>query len=710
MVWKRDEMINIQKTALLTLFHTELEKQKEHAILWWPICLGFGVSLYFSFKEEPNLLLWSLISFALGTGALTLKKQKKWSFLPLFVLCLISLGITAGTARSLFINAPQIQKEHRITKLEATVEKIEIRENSVRRLLLSDLDIERLAPSQTPHYIRITMRQKQELGKNIKVGDRISVLASLRPLSPPILPHGFDFQRFFYFKHIGGTGFTLSNPQVLETNLDVYGSKLNHSLFLLSESMKEEVHKTESEGNAIAQTFLTGDRALIKEETWLHLRESGLSHMLAISGLHVGLLSATVFFFVRLFLSLFPNISLRFPIKKIAAVAAFCAALFYTLLVGSSVPTVRACIMTGLFFLAMILNRSPFSVHLIASAAFVILLFRPESLISASFQMSFAAVMGLIIFYNSTRSFWSAHYAQEGWFRKIIFYFISVCATTVIATLVTSPFTLYHFQHIAVYGVLGNLLAVPIMAFIVMPMVALTFFLFPLGLVEYPLFFMKWGIETIMHISSWVGSLEGANFSMATLPFGSFCLFVMAGILLLSIRGKFKVIAFIPLFMALIIMWTTNLPDILLSQDGKLWGLYKEQTLYTQEARKGRFIKKQWDAYLGTQESKTLSFSPSGCSYGVCCDEDACRTEINSTKVSFLKRKYSIQTECSFSEIVIAPFYIPKNICHASHIYDWKEFKEKGAHLLWLDKKEGLTATAVEDKRGARSWNMINQK
>ncbi len=700
---ERDEVINLQKNKIerTRLFLIEaFAHQKEHAILWWPICLGTGVSLYFSFQSEPAYLLWIILSLLLGALSLFLKQRSNWGFIPFFALCLVTLGIGAGALRASVVDAPQLQKKYNIVRVEGTLQDIEHREKGARRLLLGNLKIERLDPSQTPHFIRVTMRQKEEL----EVGQHISLLASLRPPSSPILPHGFDFQRFFYFKRIGGTGFTLSHPEILETGIAVHKSKIGETLFQIAEEMKKEVHHADSKGNAITQALLTGDRALIKEETWAHLRDSGLSHMLAISGLHVGLFSATVFFIIRLCLSFFPALSLRFPIKKIAAVVAFCAALFYTLLVGASVPTARACVMTGMFFLAIILDRSPFSVHLLAFAAFVILLIRPESLMSASFQMSFAAVMGLIIFYSSTRSFWVKHYSHAGIVRKLTLYFISVCATTVIATLVTTPFTLYHFQHLAVYGVLGNLLAVPVMAFVVMPMAVFSFFLLPVNMAEYPLFLMRLGVEIIMEVSSWVSSLEGASVSFSTLPFSSFCLFVVAGIWCLSVRGRLKCLCVFPLLIGLCVVLLTRPADILLSEDGKLWGIYKKDHLYVNNARKGKFTQKQWKSYIGTHEEKATSFPVSGCREDICCDEDGCRTDINNIQISFLKNKYAIQKECQSADFVIARFHVSQKLCEGPSVIDWSSFKNKGAHLLWFT-DEGAIVNNVEESRGVRPWN-----
>ena len=126
------------------------------------------------------------------------------------------------------------------------------------------------------------------------------------------------------------------------------------------------------------------------------MQQSGLAHLLAISGLHLGLVAGFVFFAVRGVLSAWPAVVLRYPVKKWAAAAAISMSAVYLVLAGTTVPTQRAFIMTGLILLAVILDRRGISMRLVAWAAAVVLLLRPEAFLSVSFQMSFAAVIALI--------------------------------------------------------------------------------------------------------------------------------------------------------------------------------------------------------------------------------------------------------------------------------------------------------------------------
>ena len=168
------------------------------------------------------------------------------------------------------------------------------------------------------------------------------------------------------------------------------------------------------ESGAIAAALMTGARGAIPEATLTAMRDSGLAHLLAISGLHVGLVAGLLFFGIRALLALVPALALRYPIKKWAAAAAALGAFAYLALTGASVPTQRAFMMVGLVLLGILLDRSALSFRLIAWAAVVVLAVAPESLLSPSFQMSFAAVAALIAAYEVLRERWRSLFAGGG--------------------------------------------------------------------------------------------------------------------------------------------------------------------------------------------------------------------------------------------------------------------------------------------------------
>ena len=215
------------------------------------------------------------------------------------------------------------------------------------------------------------------------------------------------------------------------------------------------------DAGAVAAALLTGLRAGISDGVWRDMQRSSLAHLLSISGLHMALVASTIFLALRYGLALVPPLALRLTIKKLAALGALAGATFYLLLSGASVPAQRSYLMVAAGLLAILVDRQPISMRLLACAAILVLVLRPESLLGASFQLSFAAVLALVAVYETgglgTRpgGATSAPGAALRHLRGIGF-------TTLVASTATAPLTGYHFQTIATYGVLANLVAVPV--------------------------------------------------------------------------------------------------------------------------------------------------------------------------------------------------------------------------------------------------------
>ena len=213
--------------------------------------------------------------------------------------------------------------------------------------------------------------------------------------------------------------------------------------------------------------LLTGLRGALPDEIWDQWAIAGIAHLLSISGLHLALVAGTLFFAVRIALALAPPLALRLPAKKLAALLALLGAFGYLLISGGTVPTQRAFAMTALALLAVMVDRNPFSMRLVAWAAFVVLLLRPESLLGASFQMSFGAVVALIAAYETGVARRPA--GTTGLDGRLLLYLAGIALTTIVASAATTPFSIYHFSRFPTYGIVTNLIAVPLTGVWIMP-------------------------------------------------------------------------------------------------------------------------------------------------------------------------------------------------------------------------------------------------
>ncbi|MCB9983053.1 MAG: ComEC/Rec2 family competence protein [Rhodospirillales bacterium] len=673
-----------------------LALQRSEAFLWAPVCMACGILVYFELAREPPLILPLLLLFAFLPG---LWFVRSYDALRLAVLGLVlaTLGFGAAAWRTHQVYTPILQKKIGPVEVHGVVEAIEYLpgENSARAVI-GAVSIEDLSPEETPRRVRIKFRDAGD----VQVGSHVKVLAGLNPPSPPVMPGGFDFQRHMYFKGIGAVGFSYGEPREV---MESAGSGLAGALQSARAHIAAKAIDMAGEKGAVAAALLVGQRAGIEEADLEAMRAAGLAHILAISGLHVGLFFGFVFFTVRFAMALFPAFALSYPIKKYAAVVAMAMTVFYMFLAGANVPTVRATLMIGVVFGALMLDRTPISMRLVAFSAIVILLIFPESLLSASFQMSFAAVAGLVAFYTAMRPWWSAMYTRAGWGKRAGLYVLGVSVTSVIATLATAGFALYHFQQLAVYGLLANILAMPILTFFVMPAAVLHFVLWPFGADAPALVVMGWGLDSILSIAHFVADLPMAVVHSRLWSGAAFLWFAFGFTMLVLIKGRLRVMALVPFLIFMICVLFINQYDILISSDSKLSAVRLDDGAYAySDGRKAQFVREQWQQGLGLQDEVLQVWPKEGCVDDFCCGEAACRLDRAGHRIAFLRGLRGFEEACGWAQVIVLSAPAPK--CDGAQVIDRFTTWRKGAHAVTLREGQKPQIVAVEDGRGKRPW------
>ena len=257
-----------------------------------------------------------------------------------------------------------------------------------------------LTPEATPYRVRVTLA---ETAGHAATGDAVTLKATLRPPPEPVLPNGFDFGRAAWFDRLGGTGYAGGKLAPLQDGgLAPLDLRLWAAIDRVRDAISNRIRVAlPGERGEIAAALITGQRAGITDEVNQAMRNSGLFHILSISGLHMVIMAGTVFWLVRAFLALVPALALTFPIRKWAAAAAMAAALGYLALSGTAVPTVRSWAMMSIVLLAVLLDRPALTMRNVALTALLILVLEPEMVFDPSFQMSFAAVIGLVALFES---------------------------------------------------------------------------------------------------------------------------------------------------------------------------------------------------------------------------------------------------------------------------------------------------------------------
>lgn len=677
------------------------ERQKEQSFLWIPVFVAVGIGLYFSLPLEPPFILSAVLLGIAVAGNILAEKGHFLKTLSFFVL-LVSVGFLAAQCRTFFVHTPVLEKKIGPVEVVGRVDAIEgLGKGAGSRLLLSHLDIERLSSENTPVKVRLKIRKDTGLD----VGQRVRVLAVLNPPSPPVMPGGFDFQRYMYFQQIGAVGFIYREAEILQNAPSFF------RFFKIIEAIRYDIsirieRSLKAEQAGIAEALMIGKSGAISQEDMEAVRGAGLAHMLAISGLHIGLFSGILFFLSRFLMVLIPSVALHHPTKKYAAVFAIAGAFVYMLLAGANIPAQRAMIMTGIVFFAIILDRSPLSLRLVAFAALVVLLLFPESLLSASFHMSFAAVSALIVFYNGIRPLWSRLNRKAGFLRKMALYFLGVCMTSIIAGLATAPFALFHFQQLALYSLLGNILAMPVLAFVVMPSAVLALFAMPMGLEAFPLMFMGAGIDIILDVSHWVFNLPHAVLGVKAWPHSALVCFVCGVVFMTLWKGWFKSAGLLPIFASIMLIMQNNQADILISSNYDLVAFRDHSGgLNVSTRRKAAFVRKNWERSYGLKEGESRRWPSEGVEGGMTCGELGCRFILKGYKISYLLKGREMSKECDWADLLLSKEPVPYQ-CRSKPVIDRFDVLRNGAYAVFLKEREVFIENAQE-KRGNRPWAKV---
>jgi len=558
--------------------------QRGALFAWTPVALAIGVGSYFGLPAEPVAWQWAALGGVAAVLLVAVLMAGERAAPVLLALLLVVSGVLLGGARSHLVAAP-VLKYRFYGAVEGRIVAIDRSQSDALRLTLDKVWLGRTPARKTPRRVRISLHgasngaqdgtqgafapQDGTQGAFAPLpGQRVALTAHLSPPPAPSEPGGFDFQRHAWFDRLGAVGYTRS-PVVLPgpaTGEGGVGLWLYRVRLALSAAIRARMP---GDDGAFAAAILTGDRSAMSHQTVLALRNSNLAHLLAISGLHMGLLTGFVFAALRYGMALVPPLALRVPVKKLAAVGALLAAVVYLLMSGGNVATQRAFVMVTVMLVAVLFDRRALTLRAVAVAALIVLLMQPESLTEPGFQMSFAATTALVAVFTMLRDWPETRWRPPRWTRPIL----AVVISSFVAGIATAPFSAAHFNQVAQYGLLANLLSVPLMGTVVIPAAVLAAALAPLGLAWLGLAIMRLGIAWILGVAHWVAGLDGATWPVV-MPGASVLPMLSLGMLWLILwRGRARVIGVLPVVVALLIWSQTERPALLISENGGLIGV-----------------------------------------------------------------------------------------------------------------------------------------
>ncbi|WP_245986015.1 ComEC/Rec2 family competence protein [Azospirillum thermophilum] len=677
----------------------ELEADRDRWILWLPVGLGGGVALYFALPAEPPG--WASMA-TVGVPALLmiLLRSRPAALAGLMLLVAVAGGFALAALRTVLVERPMLTRDLGFVTVTGRVMAVERQPDAVR-VTLADPVVDRLKPAETPGAVRIRITGRHPPPQP---GTVIRLRTSLSPPAPPAEPGAFDFQRRAFFMGLGGVGFSTSRPELVEApppgGWRAVSIAFETARAYIARRVAETIPDPAEAG--VTAALLNGEEAAIPEPTMEAFRNSGLAHLLSISGLHVGIAAGILYHLVRALLALVPFVALRWPIKKIAALSGILSALAYTMLVGAPLPTLRSVLMTGLVMVAIIADRDPLSMRLVAFAAVVTIATDPEGMLGPSFQMSFAAVVALIAVYERVGAPLAELRQGLGWIGQALFYVGGIMLTSVIATAATTPFSLFHFQQIAFYGVLSNMIAIPLTSFWVMPWSLVSYALLPFGVEGPALVAMNWGVRGIIATAEFFGSLPGAALLVPAMPAAGFAAVVSGGIWLCAWTRRWRWWGLVAIVAGLASPALVARPDLLVSVDGRLMAARgPDGRLSLSRDSEGR-VADTWLRRDGAREPDE-PWPEVGTAAGgrLRCDALGCLYRLNGRTVALLRAPDALPEDCAAADLVIVAQ--PARGCRAPLVVDRWRLRREGAQAIFLD-PGGIRLDSVRGLRGDRPW------
>ncbi len=674
---------------------TYFAAERERWVLWAPVLMGCGIGAYFSATSEPAIWTGPTVLVIASTVVLIARYRPNVALFGA-ALAFLALGFSSAQIRSHNVSASVLERPYGPGMISGRVVHIDAFPNSTRAVL-DQVSLKKLSKEKSPDRVRIRLRAIDRP----EVGSRISVFGKLLPPGRPAAPGAFDFQRYAWFLKIGAVGFAYGGVQRVESAVSDDGESLALLVSRVRQRISARIRMAAPEpSGAIAAALITGDRSGIPLDIMTAMRDSGLAHLLAISGLHMGLVAAILFFGLRLVLASREPLALRYPIKKWAAASALLGGLAYLILSGATIPTQRAFLMTGLVLVAVIFDRTAISLRLVALAATAILLIAPESLLSASFQMSFAAVVALVAVYESGRRP-LGNWVSGSPFRKVVLYIAGVAVTTIVAGFATGIFGMYHFGRITHYGLLANLMAVPVTAFWIMPWAVLAMVLMPIGLEAFALAPMTWGIDAVVGIAQYVAGLPLAVSLTAAMPTAGLAAAALGGLWLCLWRQRWRYVGVAGIVAGVASVYLTDKPDVLVSSDGRLMAIRSlDGELTLSSKRREKRTASTWLRRDGQQGSQSWSAKIPLLQ----CDSIACIYEAKGRLVALVNDPRALGEDCQRANVIVSAVPVRGRCPSAQLVIDRFDLWRQGSHAVWLGENDLRIAT-VASIQGDRPWS-----
>ena len=544
-----------------------LTKQFSDKFLWLPIILAFAAACYFSMPNEPNIS-HPVIAFISCAIILLFGKM---NFLIRGAVLFVFGFLYAAIYTQVFIKTPVLKHDLREIDIIATVTDIDIAD-SKRRLVLRINGDELNTKHNTNIKLTITGDKPTP-----DVGDVLRAKVSLFPPAHAEAPETFNYARWAYFNGLTATGF------IIDYNI------LNHDDNFSINGLRSAIHNKSN--SFLTDGLVLGYKNSVPENDKQIWTTAGVGHIWSISGFHMTLIGGWLFALFYFICRSIGFITRRVPARIVACVCAWVILFLYVCISGLSVATMRAFLMTSGVFLALLLGRDAISMRNISIAFLVLFFANPHFVMQSGFQLSFAAIFGLIWFFNDKKF----DNSNKNIFQKFKSCIFAAAATAIVATIFTMPFIATHFNSIPTYSLIGNLVLLPIFSIIIMPLVILGTIFACMGshlLLNIAHSVYLW----TLHIAQNITDLPVSNINIPHISNLAFSLFVLGFVFLILIkpikdsgiwlyRYANYVLCGILVGFGILIVATQSKPVFYITPDHELIGMVYDNKLEFNKAR-----------------------------------------------------------------------------------------------------------------------------
>ncbi len=672
-----------------------LDAERDRMPLWLPVFMAAGVAAYYALRFEPPVWTGPLAAVPAMIGAVMAPRPR----LLLAPLAAAALGFASGqiaTAR-----APPLESglPTRATIITGSILAVEALPDG-RRITIQPATLDDAAEPLV-RSVRIRLRAQDD--ESLDTGDSVRVRALIRPPAPPAYPGGWDLQRDAFYAGLGASGYALS---VSERTAAAVPPGPMRRVQRLREVIAERIMAViPGAAGAVSVTLLTGASMAIPLADHAAFRDSGLAHLLAVAGLHVGIVMGFALLAARTGFALSERASLLWPAKQLAAAAALAAGGAYMVLTGMHVPIIRSFVMACLLTLALLAGRNPVSLRGLALAAAVLLLAAPQELPDVSFQMSFSAVLALIAGYEALRP-WLRRLHGTTWRRRFGSHLVALALTSALAGAASAPYGAFHFGHVQVYFVLANMVAVPLTALWVMPAGLIALLLMPLHLEALALVPMGWGAAAVVWVARTTAAMPDSTFSVPHIPLWGLCVFSL-GLAWLGLWRTRPRLAGIPVMvLGLASPLLDRPPDLLMSADARLIALRTPRGMFVQQTQGGsKFIRDAWAQYWEVTSVLPIPADGEADGGAIRCGEGSCLLRPYPDRLGvLLARGTDHPSGCDQASVIVSA-EPARRLCPkpwpklADRFTVWRS----GSVAIWLDPANArlLTDRAA---RGDRPW------